>query len=186
MLQNQLPVTSDIMQQIQAAENFSPRQRKYLINRIQDPDGTKTSALEAAGITNPDTLYVWRSQVPGFRELDESVTERRFHLFRELAQSIMVASSPAVAQRVVDRALGEATTDRQLQVQHQAQTLVLKVSQVLSDAPQQLTQHNTLNIGVMSQQSWQQRGADDWRNRRMQPQRPAPELPAHQEPGTPA
>lgn len=187
MLQNQQLVPSDMMPDDlellrQQVASFDGAQYTYLASRLRDPGKSKDQTMRDIERA-PATLDYWRSTNAAFKATDDAITRGAPILRSELARELILNYAPTAAKRLVGYIDMDADTDRKVQVQYQATKDVLKVAGVLVDQPSQLSiDARSINIGTLSQQSWQQGGSDSWRARRQAPR----ELPDPKEPGAAA
>jgi hypothetical protein len=141
--------------------SFTPKQFRYLT--ALPTVGTKRAAAGIAGI-DIHTPYIWRSSVPGFREVDDAISQGN-HLRTELAKSILVESSAEAALKMVSLSQIDAKSDKELNVSLNATTKILESNNLLKNTSNVTVNVDARRLDVRAKQLWDSGGSRSWRDR---------------------
>ena len=112
----------------EAISGFSGKQQAYLSRFVYEG---KRAARDAAGVS-VQAISWWRKHTPGFVEAEQHVEHTMRGVQAALARGIMASAVAMVAEKMVETALSDATTDRQLSVRQRAQERVLEYTGVVT------------------------------------------------------
>mgnify|MGYP003147538523 CR=1 FL=1 len=156
-----MPKALSVEELAERMASFTPKQFRYLT--ALPTVGTKRAAAGIAGI-DIHTPYIWRSSVPGFREVDDAISQGN-HLRTELAKSILQESSADAALKMVSLSQIEAKSDRELNVSLNASTKILESNGLLKNASNVTLNIDARRLDVRAKQLWNSGGSRSWRDR---------------------
>jgi hypothetical protein len=156
-----MPKALSVEELAERMASFTPKQFRYLT--ALPTVGTKRAAAGIAGI-DIHTPYIWRSSVPGFREVDDAISQGN-HLRTELAKSILQESSADAALKMVSLSQIDAKSDKELNVSLNASTKILESNGLLKNTSNVTVNVDARRIDVRAKQLWDSGGSRSWRDR---------------------
>ena len=127
------PIQGSIQGILDLLTYLSASQRAYLLARPVTAGRTKAAAI--AGV-NENTVYTWRSVIPGFREAEAAIMDAKGDAALQLSRALAKGAMPSITQRQITQALEDhkALVGQQLMAQQRAREHVSRLSGI-EDAP---------------------------------------------------
>lgn len=146
----------------QIPPNLTRSQLRYL-TYLADAETRQEAATKAE--VSLESVYTWRSRLPGFQAIDDAIADGRHSLRTEVATSLLRQYSAKAALDLTTMASMDAKTDRQLQAKLQAIVKVLEASNVITRNPAVQVNIDNRRIDQAAITRWQHQGQGQWKRR---------------------